>query len=845
MIRPVKDEASVEAADYAGFLSFRVCDIDNGALYGYTANVGPTKMKGRSFMKKNRFVHRISVFLCILLLLGTFAFSAQAEEGSTPPTSGQCGEAVTWVYDPVEGILTISGSGPMYDYSNSPWHWNQYAIKTLVVEEGVTRLGSCAFDHFAQLTTVSLPDSLESIGELAFHYSYSLEAIEIPDRVTVMEPGVFDQCSGLKDVKLSKSLTVLERHTFYLCESLSSLHIPEGVTSIGDVAFYQCTSLTDLVIPQSVTSFGSRPFSKCTGLQNISFGGTRAQWESLMRSGESGLSENVTVCYNAPRAHEVADGVCRICGWTQVVGGECGRDLTWELDLTEGVLRITGTGPMYSISDVPVWDQYKSAITGVELPEGMVSISPWAFENCTYLEYIVLPSSISSVGHGAFWNCTGLKGITVLHPKCDIHPKAWALSDPETLVIYGQPNSAVQSFVEELGYTFRPVCLCEGGRGCYEITDTQANCYQGGDRLYHCTVCDYSCRTNVVPVSHSYSYTDMGEFHVGTCSCGAEIREAHSYTDHVCVCGRLFDIPIQHTLDLESDISLSFVVREEYLQGFNFVYMTVKIPEYDGNTQVSYGFDEIYGTTRDGYRYFTVSGLHAGRMNDEIEATLCLEKNGVTYKWIDRYSIAQYAMTQLNKKDVSATFKTLCADLLRYGAATQIYKGYRTDTLADRDFTEEHRSYLTDLGSVSFGPKYVWTPSEEPKEVTFVGKSLNLQSKITARFVVDLSNYSGSSSDLTLRVSHFKQDGTYTETVVRDPMYYGEDGNYMVFTYYGLNAAELRQELTLVVCKNNVPVSDRVTYAMDSYGNGKSGTLLTLCQALFAYSDSAKAFFTA
>ena len=46
MIRPVKDEVSLEVADYAGFLSFCVCDIDNGALYGYTANVGPTKMKG-------------------------------------------------------------------------------------------------------------------------------------------------------------------------------------------------------------------------------------------------------------------------------------------------------------------------------------------------------------------------------------------------------------------------------------------------------------------------------------------------------------------------------------------------------------------------------------------------------------------------------------------------------------------------------------------------------------------------------------------------------------------------------------------------------------------------------
>ncbi len=59
-----------------------------------------------------------------------------------------------------------------------------------------------------------------------------------------------------------------------------------------------------------------------------------------------------------------------------------------------------------------------------------------------------------------------------------------------------------------------------------------------------------------------------------------------------------------------------------------------------------------------------------------------------------------------------------------------------------------------------------------------------------------------------------------------------------------MDAAELRHEMPLVVCRNNDPISGKVTYSMDSYGNGNTGTLLTLCQALFAYSDSAKAFFT-
>ncbi len=797
-------------------------------------------------MIKTRFMQRVSVFLCLILLLSVLVFSVQAEEGSSPPTSGQCGESVNWVYDPIEGTLTISGAGPMYDYSNSPWHWNQYAIKTLLVEEGVTHLGEMAFEHFGQLTAVSLPDSLESIGENAFHYCSSLETIEIPNSVTVMEPGVFSLCGNLKDVKLPKNLSVLERHSFYDCESLYSLRIPEGVTSIGDVAFYYCQSLVSITIPHTVKSLGSRPFSQCTGLRQIYFGGTETQWESLIAQGETGLPENVVIYFDAPEAHNFHDGVCDFCSGIQVVGGKCGQDLTWELNVSEGILRISGTGSMYRISDVPPWHNYRNSIIKIELPTGMTNIRAMAFENCTNVEYILLPESITTVEEAAFWNCTGLKGITVLHSKCDIHPEAWALSDPETLVIYGQPNSEVQDFVETLGYTFRPVCLCDEGRGDYEITDTEADCYRDGDRLYHCTVCDYSCRTNIVPsTGHNHSYTDLGDSHVGVCVCGDEIKAEHSYTNHVCVCGKATGIPIQHTLNLASDISLSFTVKWELLNSFDFIYMNCTVPVYEGNTQVGTRTEKVHWTTKGGYYYFTVTGLNAAQMNDVVEGTLCMVKDGVTYTCpTDYYSITQYAMTQLNKSGISTEFKTLCANLLRYGSATQIFKNYRTDNLADKDLSEEHRSYLTPLETVSFGPQYDWDTSDDTGSVSFVGKALDLQSKVAIRIIVDLSNYKGSFYDLGLRVSHVNQDGNYTDIILRNPKVYDSSRNYWVFTYDRMDAAELRHEMTLVVCRNNDPISGKVTYSMDSYGNGKTGTLLTLCQALFAYSDSAKAFFT-
>ncbi len=83
-------------------------------------------------------------------------------------------------------------------------------------------------------------------------------------------------------------------------------------------------------------------------------------------------------------------------------------------------------------------------------------------------------------------------------------------------------------------------------------------------------------------------------------------------------------------------------------------------------------------------------------------------------------------------------------NLLRYGSATQIFKNDRTDSLADKNLTPEQRAYLTNLESVSFAPQYDWGTSAGSDSVSFVGKTLDLQSKVAVRIIVDLSNYKGS-----------------------------------------------------------------------------------------------------
>ena len=248
----------------------------------------------------------ISLLLSLTMLLSIVSvvdFSAYADT----LTTGKCGVNVTYSFDTSTGMLTISGTGDMADYSfgnSSPFDSNSN-IKSVIIENSVTSIDSCAFDGCTSLTSVTIPNSVTSIGDCAFYNCTSLTSVTIPDSVTNIGAFAFCACTSLTSVTIPDSVTSIGRDVFYYCTSLKSIevldnnknysseggvlfnkdktkliqypvgnerttyNIPNGVTSIGNNAFNRCTNLTSVTIPDSVTSIGNYAFSDCTSLANI------------------------------------------------------------------------------------------------------------------------------------------------------------------------------------------------------------------------------------------------------------------------------------------------------------------------------------------------------------------------------------------------------------------------------------------------------------------------------------------------------------------------------------------------------------------------------------------------
>ena len=125
--------------------------------------------------------------------------------------SGQCGDNLYWEY--ADNMLTISGTGSMYDYTeaNIPWLLLRDTTTAVTLERGITHIGNYAFCGLAKLNKIELPNTLASIGTNAFAgcrklydiYSYAVEP-PVADNSSFTNYNVYlyVPCDNLRDYQM-------------------------------------------------------------------------------------------------------------------------------------------------------------------------------------------------------------------------------------------------------------------------------------------------------------------------------------------------------------------------------------------------------------------------------------------------------------------------------------------------------------------------------------------------------------------------------------------------------------------------------------------------------------------
>ena len=378
--------------------------------------------------------------------------------------------------------------------------------------------------------------------------------------------------------------------------------------------------------------------------------------------------------------------------------------------------------------------------------------------------------------------------------------------------------------------------------------------FSGWDKSLSIITADTTVTARYTATAHTFAYTAAEASHTALCACGYSLTSEHSYNGGQCICGAtqiiepMVDMTLKlgHTLNLASDISLSFAIPKSSLAGYDLstVYLESTMDIYAGNEKTGTAVIRLYPVETGSYYYFTLTGLTALQMNNRISSVLYGTKEGQEYySPVDNYSIADYAYSRLEHAESSPQLKTLCADLLRYGAYAQIFKQYRTDALVTDSMTQTHKSYLSDMDSVTFANINRVIDDDENYPIRWEGKALNLESKVAVKFIFSLGDYAGSLSDLSLKIRYSDIKGIEKTLTLKNGELYNSKYGFYAFTMDALLAAELRSVISAQIYDGDHAVSPLLEYSAETYGNQKTGALGDLCKALFAYSDSAKAYF--
>lgn len=373
-------------------------------------------------MKKTKEI--MGLFLLSAALLAGCGTAADAPEtGSTTPGTGTTGNVETEFqtpgpteetqeelqeeaqenHEPVEGVhfeidgttFRIYGTGSMSSYEatmelqqSARKNQQQLAeVEHIQVEEGITDLGRFSFENWANLKSISLPNSLREISGSLFSRT----------NLTTEKDG-FEICG-----------TVLVK-----APDRAEVVVPEGITHIAEGAFSNCTSIERLVLPEGLINISSEMFDyerEYPNLKVIEFPTSVeyiADWAFV----------------EVKEAKKVFPAGCKVWQIDDTILSS--EDVDWGVEPVNGLYIVNNmlvdtdavSGEVVIPEGVTTICDYvfreNREITSVVLPESLKKIEDSAFSKCTGLVSVVVPAGVTSIEDSAFYDCIGLTSVQIL-----------------------------------------------------------------------------------------------------------------------------------------------------------------------------------------------------------------------------------------------------------------------------------------------------------------------------------------------------------------------------------------------------------------------------------------------
>ena len=346
------------------------------------------------------------------------------------PYSGVCGDSATWRYDASTKVLTISGSGAMYDSeitspgstymtSTAPWFQYRSNISDFNISDNITYIGRAAFVGLkTNKKRMELPSKLTAMGEYAFYEMRLTNHADlvIPGNLKVVSAYSFTRISWGGKLIFQDGVETIGDSAFENASFQNSITWSGTVTTIGNHAFdfFGIGTNTDFTIPKSIKKIGKYGFYHIQYVRNLYFEGDMPALE------EKAFAYNSVIAYYDPNnktfskeAREKANQYFGDVTWREKGykgTNKAGDNITWSYDSGNKLLTFSGYGAIYDYSpdNLPDWFRYAKVAERYVFDGRITEIGDYAFYQMGDFRYgssksdkVIFPSSLKRIGKRA------------------------------------------------------------------------------------------------------------------------------------------------------------------------------------------------------------------------------------------------------------------------------------------------------------------------------------------------------------------------------------------------------------------------------------------------------------
>ncbi len=361
---------------------------------------------------------------------------------------------IEWKIDTSDGMLTISGSGPMavYEFGSAPWYKYSASVKSIVVKSGITSISYGAFYGMEYVESLTVPfvgdgGSNGFVGYVFGAQNYYTNNTFLPET--------------LKTITVTESL--IRPYAFNNCYNLEEIILGDSITSMGEYTFKNCSSLERVVLGSGISTISSNAFYKCAALEKLFYNGTSAQWKNVSVHSSNKISpialKDATFTVTAPSktvyklgekfsstgitatfgSDDVTDDVVITPPALTAIGTDSytvrygalvytgnvtvnandtsgvAGDISWNFDNATATLTLSGKGMTdnYTLEILPPWYQYRNNIETIVVGNEIESLGDYVFYDHNKAKTITVSENVETIGYAAFEGCSSLTALTL------------------------------------------------------------------------------------------------------------------------------------------------------------------------------------------------------------------------------------------------------------------------------------------------------------------------------------------------------------------------------------------------------------------------------------------------